>query len=95
MSFEVFTYLARSYFHQDFDLVADTPEGVVAEFRRREDPDTVELLRREVDLLLASQSAEEVVRDLWMVQGGASYDPQFHGVRYTQWLERMRAILHE
>jgi hypothetical protein len=59
MVFDTVTYLARAYFHQDFDLIAPTPEGVVEEFIVHEDPATTDQLRRELEELTKGHVSED------------------------------------
>ncbi|MEV6964410.1 contact-dependent growth inhibition system immunity protein [Hamadaea sp. NPDC051192] len=92
MEFDTITYLARAYFHQDFDLIASTPEGILEEFRRREDVATVEQLRRELDVLAARRPSDERIKTVWMASGGSSFEPDRHGMNYGEWLEKMQRV---
>ncbi|MFE5894823.1 contact-dependent growth inhibition system immunity protein [Streptomyces sp. NPDC056462] len=87
------SYLAQSYFHQDFDLEAETPLGVVQVFRDGESADTVEALRAEIVALLESEPTEEALANIWLDEAGAEYDPRFEGVTLRDWLRSMAETL--
>ena len=46
-------YLGRGYFHQDFDLVAESPVAVVKKFAYDEDTDYVQIMIDELGSILA------------------------------------------
>ncbi|KAB1139432.1 hypothetical protein F7R91_40050 [Streptomyces luteolifulvus] len=87
------SYLAQAYFHQDFDLDAETPLGVVEMFRDSESADTVEALRAEIVTLLESEPTEEALANVWLDEAGAEYDPRLGGVTVRNWLRRMAETL--
>jgi hypothetical protein len=93
MSYDELTYLARAYFHQDFDLTADSPLGVVRHFVARETAETVAALADELDAILRERRGEQAVRELWLTAGQASYDPARDGLSCLAWFERIRAVL--
>ncbi|MGC5166714.1 contact-dependent growth inhibition system immunity protein [Luteimicrobium sp. DT211] len=68
-------YLARAYFHPDWDVEARPPEAVLAAFVREEPPDDLVTLRRELTQVLAANPGEAELRDLWVRRSGASWDP--------------------
>jgi len=93
MVFDTVTYLARAYFHQDFDLIAPTPEGVVEEFIVHEDPATTDQLRRELEELTKGHVSEDEMRSAWMASGGSSFDPDRQGISYREWFGRILELL--
>jgi hypothetical protein len=83
-------HLASAYFHQDYELDGGSPDGVIGLFVRDEGhADSAELVA-EIDLLLASQLTEEQLRQLWVDDWGASYEPD-RGMR--SWLTSVRLRL--
>ncbi|MFG1870232.1 contact-dependent growth inhibition system immunity protein [Micromonospora arborensis] len=95
MPFETLTYLAHGYFHQDYDLLAATPSDLVRVFVAKEDPETLEELRRDLDQLLATDPSEEEVRALWLGTARSSYDPVLHGSSFLGWIRQVREIVAE
>lgn len=85
-------YLARTYFHQDYDIEAPTPLGVVRTFPELEVPATVKELADEVRELLRD-SDDEAMRALWLDTYGAQYDPRDDGMTYREWFTRVLEIL--
>lgn len=85
-------YLARTYFHQDFDLDADTPTGVVQLFRAKESAEKIAALQRSIEQLLQSGQSEDQLTSLWLDEAGAQYDPRDDGVSVSEWL---RQVVHE
>lgn len=80
------SYLASAYFHQDYDLEADTPLGLVEVFREGEDAATADALRTEIFALLASEPTEEDLVRLWLEEARAAYDPTREGSTVRDWL---------
>jgi hypothetical protein len=72
-------YLAETYFHQDWDLNAPTPLGVVEAFRDREADGTVQGLRSDLEGLLAADPTEDSLRVLWLKRGRADWNPTTDG----------------
>jgi hypothetical protein len=89
------SYIASSYFHQDFDLEADTPIGVVKVFRDSEDPEMAEDLQAEIITLLGANPSEEDLSKIWLVDGGADYDPRSSGITLRDWLMNIAEVLSE
>ncbi|KMS88039.1 MULTISPECIES: contact-dependent growth inhibition system immunity protein [Streptomyces] len=88
------TYLASSYFHQDYDLEADSPLGVVELFRESEEPATAQALAAEITTLLASPDAtEDRLAEIWLDEAQAAYDPRRDGVSVRDWLSQVAGAL--
>ncbi|MGC5166717.1 contact-dependent growth inhibition system immunity protein [Luteimicrobium sp. DT211] len=82
-------YLARSYFHQDWDIEAPTPVGVVVVFRDQEVPEVVEELRQDLQAVLASHRSEDALAEIWD-RCGADWDPQIAQLgSYREWFDAM------
>ena len=79
-----------SYFHQDYDLEAETPLGVVENFLEESDARSVVELRRELTRLLAGAAGEAQLVQEWLGDGCASYDPRRDGLSMRDWY---RAII--
>jgi hypothetical protein len=78
-------HLAQAYFHQDFDLEAPTPLDVVRLFRNGEPSSAVDELISDLKSVLDSLVADSDMRDLWIHEYGASYDPLTDGISYRKW----------
>ncbi|MEU5465905.1 contact-dependent growth inhibition system immunity protein [Streptomyces althioticus] len=85
--------LAQAYFHQDYDLEADTPLEVVALFRRAVGPEKAGELRDEIASLLFTVADDGDVAQVWLEQAGAFYDPRLDGVTPREWLRQVAAEL--
>ncbi len=86
-------YLGGAYFHEDFDLVAPSPAGVVEKFARDEDGDYVEILVNELRPILSSGIEEWEARHMWLRDAHARYDPAREGKLYLDWLNEVVAII--
>lgn len=82
-------YLAQAYFHQDFDLDADTPIGIVRNFRTSERPATVAALRRAIQSVLEEVTGETHLTALWLNEAGSDYDPRDDGISTSEWFRQM------
>lgn len=87
--------LAQAYFHQDFDLEAEGPVGTVRLFREESEAAETSRAVTELDRILLSNRSERQLRDLWLRDLCASYDPAVDGITYRQWFEQMRDVLCE
>lgn len=85
--------LGQSYFHQDFDLEADTPVAVAALFGRVAAPETVEALRTEIASILDSDLDEDAVAHIWLEESEAYYDPRADGITPRDWLWQLAQAL--
>ncbi|WP_410664862.1 contact-dependent growth inhibition system immunity protein [Amycolatopsis sp. lyj-84] len=82
-----------NYFHQDYDLLADTPLGVVEHFVRNEPAESTARLLAEVEALLAAGLDEVAAHRIWMIEGWASYDPADDDLSYVDWFVVIRDLL--
>lgn len=78
-------HLAQAYFHQDFDLEAATPLDVVRLFASGEPRASVDELKSDLESILDSTMTDREIRELWVVEYGASYDPLADGIGYRRW----------
>ncbi|RLU99300.1 hypothetical protein CTZ27_15260 [Streptomyces griseocarneus] len=86
---QILLYVAQGYFHQDCDLEADEPIGVVDNFREEEDPGTVDQLRHAIESALMSGISESELAYLWLEKAGAMYDLRDDGLEIAAWLRLM------
>ena len=86
-------YLARTYFHQDYDIEAPTPLGVVEAFRADETDVAVAELLADIEEVLATAKTEEDLEDIWLRQCGSMYNPKTDGQTLRAWFESMRSVL--
>lgn len=82
---EPIRYLAQAYFHQDYDLEAETPVLVLESFRDMESTDNVDALRIAIQELISSGKSEDELAELWIEQARASYDPRDDGIEMSEW----------
>lgn len=87
-------YLAGAYFHQDYDLDAESPLALVEQYRDSEPPDDVAGLASEVEALLRFAD-EQSLRETWIKRYRASYEPIRDGMSYREWFERVLDVLRE
>jgi hypothetical protein len=87
-------HLALAYFHQDFDLEASTPLGVVSLFVSGESSAVVQELASEIRSVLASSLTDTEIREIWINKYGASYDPMADGIEYRRWFAEILEILN-
>lgn len=85
--------LGQSYFHQDFDLEADTPIAIAVRFGRAAAPETVEALRTEIASILDSDRDEDAVAKIWLEEAEAYYDPRADGISPRDWLRQLAQAL--
>lgn len=88
-------YLGRGYFHQDYDLEADTPTDLVRKFASHDSLDYVKIMERELREIMTSGITEGEARVLWMVDAHSMYDPKRDGKSYLSWLQEILEIVQE
>jgi len=80
-------HLAGAYFHQDYDLDAPTPAGIIGNFLDGEEPGALQELTAEIRSILDSGMTESLLDDLWITTLHASYEPAKDGLTYRAWLK--------
>lgn len=88
-----FEYLGGAYFHQDFDLEADSPLGVVRKFRTQETRERVTAVCQAINTLLDSGADEDRIAEAWLHH--ASYDPRREGIAISEWLRMVIVELEQ
>ena len=83
-------HLAGAYFHQDYDLEAESPDSVLDSFMGGEGEASAAELVSEIDALLVSHLNERELHDLWVVTWGASFDPHDSGLDMRAWFTEVR-----
>jgi hypothetical protein len=86
-------YLASAYFHQDYDLDAPTPAGIIASFLDGEEPAAATELAEEITSILGSDMTETQIGALWATELHASYEPAKDGLTYRAWLTTVLSAL--
>jgi hypothetical protein len=86
-------YLARTYFHEDFDIEAESPLGVVEKFAIRERAEYSRELLGELNSLRDRGVSEEQAKRIWLDECGAYYEPDSDGINYVQWFEQIIDLL--
>lgn len=86
-------HLARAYFHQDYALEASNPMNIVRLFKQGEPPDAVAELISDVESILNSSMSEDEIRNLWINEYGASYDPLMDDIAYRTWFADVLSTL--
>jgi CdiI immunity protein len=79
-------HLAGAYFHQDYDLDAPAPAGIIGNFVDGEEPAAIRELAAEIQGLLESGMTESQIGELWIKTLQASYEPAKDGLTYRAWL---------
>jgi hypothetical protein len=86
-------HLAQAYFHQDYDLEAPTTLDVVRSFQQGEPPGAIAELVSDLESVLNSSMSEKEMRNLWISEYGASYDPLADGKAYRSWFADILKVL--
>lgn len=86
-------YLARRYFHQDYDIEAPTPLGVLEAFRADETDAAAAELLVDIEEVIATAKGERDLEDIWLRQCGSMYSPQTDGQTLRAWFNSMRSVL--
>lgn len=86
-------YLGSTYFHQDYDVYAPTPIGVVEKFRDVEYDGTVQDLIGDLDTVINAEMAESELEEIWLRRCGSMYNPTSSGMTFKAWFELMRSVL--
>ena len=73
------------YFHEDWDLDADTPEAVVAMYVDAA-PASTQPLAKAIRRLLATPSTDKELSDHLFTDLGCYYDPEADGLTTRAWL---------
>jgi len=85
--------LAGAYFHQDYDLDAPTPAGIIAHFLDGEEPGAARELAADISSILDSGMTETQIGSLWVTELHASYEPVKDGLTYRAWLTTVLSAL--
>jgi len=92
--YEAMRQFGQAYFHQDFDLDAPTPVGVVRRYAHRASRARREELGQEIESALGTLDAAGL-ENLWLDQCEAEYDPAEDGLTYREWFEKVLEVLRE
>jgi len=88
------TQFFSSYFHQDWQLEADTPSDVVTNYRSSEPPASVEAASQELSKLLEMPIAPADLEAFILDELGCYYDPQSENQTVREWLESVQKSLN-
>ncbi len=88
-------YLGLCYFHQDYDLDAPTPAGVVRLFAEEGSMQYAQRLIDELRPLIESDLSESMARHMWLHDADAMYEPDRDGKTYIEWFKEIVAIVDE
>lgn len=88
------TQFFSSYFHQDWQLEADTPSDVVNNYRSSEPPASVEAASQELSKLLEMPIAPADLEAFILDELGCYYDPQSENKTVREWLESVQKSLN-
>jgi hypothetical protein len=86
-------YLARAYFHQDYDLDAPTATGIIANYLASEPAEAIRALAAEIEKMLDSGITDSQIEKLWITTWHAAYEPSTDGLSYRGWLTATLAAL--
>ncbi|KQR10455.1 contact-dependent growth inhibition system immunity protein [Cellulomonas sp. Leaf334] len=87
------SYFGAAYFHQDYDLEASEPLGVVRNFAGSVNEETISSLRREIVRLLADAQDEDALAHRWINEADSYYDPRDDGISLRDWFESVVRVL--
>lgn len=89
------THLGNCYFHQDYDLDAPTPAGVVRLFAEEGSMQYAQRLIDELRPLIESDLSESMARHMWLHDADAMYEPDRDGKTYIEWFKEIVAIVDQ
>ncbi|WP_145536687.1 contact-dependent growth inhibition system immunity protein [Yersinia alsatica] len=92
MKYEQISYLLGAYFHQDWVFDAENPEDVISVFVAKEQPETVSLLKKELEAILDSE--QELSED-FIYQHNGYYSPSADGLTVRLWFKQVLNKLSE
>jgi len=92
-AYEELWQFAACFFGQDFDLDYSTADEAVLDFAPEQGSEAVESLLAEIDRLLSTSLTDDELRDLWVTQLHANYDPRDDGLTYREWFAHVRDLL--
>ena len=85
--------LGRCFFHEDYRLEFSSADEAVLSFAHDQGREAVEGLIVELNDLLASSATEDQLRELWITDVYANYDPRDDGLTYREWFAHVRDLL--
>lgn len=91
--FPVLEYLARAYFHQDYDVDFGEPDEVLIGFQSLESRENILAMLADVRKVLDSGMSELEIGELWSGTWRSSYTPSREGRTYRQWLEHILQVV--
>ncbi|MFD0856289.1 contact-dependent growth inhibition system immunity protein [Actinomadura adrarensis] len=94
MRYRELPYLAGAYFHQDYDLDADTPPGVVRYFKESETVEVRDALIREVQDLMAEGLDDDNMYRRWVHEWGSCFYPGNLDISWENWFQDVLEILN-
>jgi hypothetical protein len=86
-------YVARAYFHEDWDFDDPTPLDVVRSFKRNANSEELAGLVSDLKSVLGSNMREDDLWQLWIEEYKASYDPRMEGNTYRGWFAEILSLL--
>ncbi|WP_376766012.1 contact-dependent growth inhibition system immunity protein [Amycolatopsis pithecellobii] len=86
-------YLVSGYFHEDFDLEADAPLGVVEKFAHNEVGAFCDALIEELNIIQSRGLSDSDLKKIWLEDLQSSYDPEVDGITYSRWFAQMITVL--
>jgi phenylalanyl-tRNA synthetase beta subunit len=88
------TQFFSSYFHQDWQLEANTPSEVVENYRNSELPESIEAALAELNKLLEMPIAPADLDTLILDELGCYYEPSSENQTVREWLEWVQKSLN-
>ena len=95
MSTDLITNFLSGYFHEDWEVEADTDADVVALFYRSgSSSSSIAALANELES--AATLRENEASDEWLLKDhGCYYQPSFDGLRGSDWFRRLAALMRD
>lgn len=86
MTFDKVNYLLGAYFHQDWYLESNEPDGIVEIFISKETDETILLLKEQIEMLLID--ADSLNED-FIFENNGYYSPSADGLTVKEWFEKI------
>jgi hypothetical protein len=90
---EMLLQFFAGYFHQDWDLDAESPEQVLDNYRRKHTREERQALSQAITEYVQTFSDDKELDDDLFFKLDCSYDPTAHGLSTRDWLKSVAAQL--
>ena len=91
MTHKSLDHLIKTYFNQDYDLIADTTEGLIADFLATSHPRTINSVRADIRSFLRKPA--DSIEAEFHKQYGFDFEPRLWGLTAEEFLRKIDSLL--